>query len=432
MNRKQLILIFLALAVLGGAGLVLIHRHSASWSAPQGKMGRKLFPGFPLNDVAAIHVKNAAELHLANKDGAWRVQERGDYPANFSQIRDLLIKLTDLKISQSEPIGSSQLGRMDLEPPGKGTNSGTLVEFLDKQGKTLQSILLGKQHVEESSRPSPFGGGEYPDGRYLLLAGDNSELVLVSDPLSSIEINPESWLDRDFFKIDKLQSVSLVSTNASNSWKLTRLTENDPWVLADTNAGETLDSNKVASLAGAVGYPRFVDVASNTAPAATGLDKALVVNLATFDHFTYELKIGGKTPENNYYLTVAAAASLPAQRAAGPDEKPEDKQKLDKEFQDKTKELQDKLAREKSLGAWVYVVDSSLVDPLIRDRSQLLVDKKEENPAAKTGAEPPAEPKPAAVEMPGLLDAPPAANAAPAVTNVAPAVTNAPPAAPPK
>jgi hypothetical protein len=321
---------------------------------------------------------------------------------------------------------------MDLEPPGKGTNSGTLVEFLDKQGKTLQSILLGKQHVEESSRPSPFGGGEYPDGRYLLLAGDNSELVLVSDPLSSIEINPESWLDRDFFKIDKLQSVSLVSTNASNSWKLTRLTENDPWVLADTNAGETLDSNKVASLAGAVGYPRFVDVASNTAPAATGLDKALVVNLATFDHFTYELKIGGKTPENNYYLTVAAAASLPAQRAAGPDEKPEDKQKLDKEFQDKTKELQDKLAREKSLGAWVYVVDSSLVDPLIRDRSQLLVDKKEENPAAKTGAEPPAEPKPAAVEMPGLLDAPPAANAAPAVTNVAPAVTNAPPAAPPK
>ena len=232
--------------------------------------------------------------------------------------------------------------------------------------------------------------------------------------MSAIEVNPESWLDHDFFKIDKLQSVSLVSTNATNSWKLSRLTENDPWVLADTNAGEMLDSNKVSSLSGAVSYPRFVDVASNAAPSVTGLDKPLALTLTTFDHFTYELKVGGKTPENNFYLTVAVAADLPAQRDAGKDEKPEDKQKLDKEFQDKTKVLQEKLAREKSLAAWVYVVDSSLVDPLIRDRSQLLVDKKEENPAATTGAEAAAARKPAAAEAPGLLDAPPAANTPPA------------------
>ena len=183
MNRKQLTLIFLALAILGGAGLVLTHRNGASWSVPQGKMGQKLFPNFPINDVAAIHFKSAAELHLVTKDGTWRVQERGDYPANFSQISDLLIKLSDLKISQSEPIGSSQLARMELEPPGKGTNSGTLVEFLDKQGKPLQSILIGKKHVQQSTSPSPFGGGEYPDGRYLLLGGDNQNLLLVSDPL---------------------------------------------------------------------------------------------------------------------------------------------------------------------------------------------------------------------------------------------------------
>jgi len=431
MNRKQLTLIFLALLILGGAGMVLINRNSASWAAPRGQMGRKLFPSFPVNDFAAVHIQDAADLHLAIKDGTWRVRERSDYPANFSEIRALLLKLADLKITQSEPIGPSQLARMELEPPGKGTNSGTLVEFMDKQDKPLQSFLVGKTHVQESSRPSPFGGGESPDGRYLMLAGGNTNLLLVSDPLSAIESNPDAWLDHDFFKVEKLQSVSLVSTNATNSWKLTRLTENDPWVLADTNAGETLDSNKVASLGGALSYAGFVDIATNTAPAATGLDKPLAVSLATFDHFTYELKVGAKTPGDNAYLTVAAAADLPAQRAAGKDEKPEDKQKLDKEFQDKTKELQDKLAREKSYGQWVYVVSSSLVDPLIRDRSQLLVDKKEENPAAKTGAEPGAELKPAGVEAPGLLNAAPAANSAPAVTNTAPPGTNTPPAAPP-
>jgi hypothetical protein len=427
MNRKQLILIFLALVILGGAGLVLINHKDNSWSKPQGKMGRKLFPDFPLNDVATIHLKAASDLHLASKDGSWRVQERADYPANFSQIHDLLIKMLDLKISQSEPIGPSQLARMELEPPGKATNSGTLVEFLDKQGKTLQAFLLGKKHTEQSARPSPFGGGEFADGRYLILSNDTKDLLLVSDPLESIEVNPESWLDHDFFKIEKLQSVSLTSTNAANSWNLTRESETAPWVLAATNPGEVLDSNKVSSLAGTLSYASFVDVASNTAPAVTGLDKPMALTLATFDHFTYNLKTGGRTPENNLYLTVAVAAGIPTNRAAGQDEKPEDKQKLDKEFQDKTKELQARLAKEKAFGQWVYLVTSSEMEPLLRDRSQLLVDKKEETPALKTDAEPGAGPKPAAVEMPGLLDVPPAANTAPAVTNAAPASTNTPP-----
>src|SRR5258708_27799285 len=99
MNRKQLILIFLALVIVGGAGLVLLNRDSSTWSEAQGKMGQKLFPNFPLNDVAALHIKGEGDLRLARKDGTWRVVDRGDYPANFSQIHDLLIKVSDLKIS---------------------------------------------------------------------------------------------------------------------------------------------------------------------------------------------------------------------------------------------------------------------------------------------------------------------------------------------
>jgi len=335
----------------------------------------------------------------------------------ISQIKDLITKLADLKISQSQPIAASQLARMQLEPPGKGTNSAILAEFLDKQGKPLHSVLLGKKHTEESSRPSPFGGGEFDDGRYVMLPDDTQNLLLVPDPLSSVETSPESWLDKDFFKVDKLKSISLVSTNATNSWKLTRESEDGPWVLADTNAGETLDANKASSLASALSYASFLDVASNTAPAATGLDKPLALTLATFDHFTYDIKVGGKTPENNnLYMTVAAAADIPTNRAAAATEKPEDKQKLDAEFQEKTKALQEKLAKEKALGQWVYVVSSMQMDPLIRERSQLLVDKKEEKPADNTGAEP------GAVETPGIL-IPPAS---------APAATNAPPAEPPK
>lgn len=407
MNRKQLIFIFLALALLGGASLLLLNHHDAAWSSPQGKMGEKLFPGFPLNDIAAIRIQGAGEVHLARKGGVWKVRERGDYPANFSQISGLLLKLQELKISQSEAIGPSQMARMELQPPGQGAGSGTLLELKDEPGKILQSVLLGKKHMELPTAPSRFRAEESANGRYLLRTGDTQDLLLVSDPLEDVETDVESWLNHDFFKIEKPQSISLAAAASSNSWKLTRPSEADPWVLSDTNAGEILDTNKVSSLSSALSYASFVDVASNAAPAQTGMDHPMTATVTTFDHLTYELKIGAKTPENNYYLSVSAAGDPPAARTPGKDEKPEDKAKLDKEFEDKTKTLKDKLAQEKSLGPWVYVVSSGLIDPVIRSRARLMVDKNEDKPAAAADTAAP----PAAV--PDLSPAAPANISAP-------------------
>jgi len=69
--------------------------------------------------------------------------------------------MTDLKISQSETIGPSQLARMELEPPARDQlrHAGRVP---GQTGKTVQSILLGKQHTEPSRSPSPFGGGISP------------------------------------------------------------------------------------------------------------------------------------------------------------------------------------------------------------------------------------------------------------------------------
>ncbi|MGO8701822.1 MAG: DUF4340 domain-containing protein [Limisphaerales bacterium] len=382
MNRKQLISLLVALVVIGGACLVLLQRHEQSWSEKEGRAGQKLLQNFQVNDVAAIHLKGESELTLAKKNDRWVVVEKGNYPANFSQIDELLLKVRDLKIVQSEPIGAAQLARMHLADPGHGADSAVLVEFKDAQGKVLQSLLLGKKHTHKSDRPSamPFGDEGYEDGRYLMLKSDPQELLTVSDALSSLDPKAGEWLDKDFFKVEKPETFALESTNAANSWKLTRSSESAPWVLADTKAGEVLDTNKVASLASTLNYPSFVDV--SVAPASeTGLDKPLTVAVGTFDHFNYTLHIGKKTPENDYYLRIDATGVVPAERTVGKDEKPEDKKKLDKEFEDKNKPLQAKLKREQSLGQWTYVVNGWLIDPLIRDRAQLMVEKKPEKAA---------------------------------------------------
>jgi hypothetical protein len=126
----------------------------------------------------------------------------------------------------------------------------------------------------------------------------------------------------------------------------------------------------------------------NPKPEQTGLDKAQVITLETFDNFTYTLKLGNKSGEENYHFTMAVNANLAKERVAGKDEKPEDKTKLDKEFADKNKQLEEKLKNEKQFEKWTYLVAKWPFDPLLKDRAQLMVEKKEETKDAPKGDEP--------------------------------------------
>jgi hypothetical protein len=374
MNRKQFILVLAALAVIGGAGLVLLKHRKESWTVRESKMGDKVLPNFRFNDVAAIHIRGGVELNVVYTDGLWRVRERGGYAANYQQIRDLLMKVRDIKVVQSETIGPSQLARVNLEEPGKGIGSGTLLEFKDGRGQVLAALIAGKRHLRPHDGSTPFGLKGLFDGCYVLSPDDPKNVLLISDELASVAAAPEAWLSRDFYKPENIQTISVAATNPANCWSLSRETESRPWSLTggEPGGGGALDNTIAAQIAEMLGFLSFVDVVSNTAPSGTGLDQPTLVNILTFDHFAYTLKIGAKGPAGNYCMTVAVTADIPAGRVAGKDEKPEETKELDKEFQDKTKRLRDKLAKEQALAAWIYVADSQMIESLIRDRAQLL------------------------------------------------------------
>ena len=376
MNSKQLSILVVLAIVIGGLGFWAVKSRQDSWHESSASLGQKLLPNLPVNDVTAIHIKGSSELNLVKKDDSWRVQERGDYPANYNEISDFILKAADINVLQSEPIGASQLAHMELEE-GK---SATTLEFKGAGGKPLQTVLLGKKHSRKSDRPDPYGMGDNADGRYVMRKDDSKNVLLISDPMSNVEPNADHWLNKDFFKVEKAKTITFTSTNAANSWKLTRDTESAPWKLADVKAGEVLDTNKVSSVGSTLNYPSFVDVSTNSA-ADAGMDKPMTLVIETFDNFTYTIKLGKKTPENNYYTQVSVSANLPKERTAGKDEKAEDKAKLDKEFADKQKPLQEKLANEQKLDKWTYLVSSWTVDPLVRNRAELMVEKKEEKKA---------------------------------------------------
>lgn len=379
MNGKQFGILLALVVVLGGAGLMLYKNSSSSWTGGGTAVGQKLLGEFDVNTVAQIAIKHGpTELLVAKKNDLWRVAQRGDYPANFSEISSLLLKLKDMKVVQTETVGASQLPRLELV--ASGTNAPTNVEFRDASGKALKTLVLGKRHMQKRAGGSPMGDmddGGFADGRYVQVGGASEKVLLVSDELKQLEPNADTWLSKDFFKIEKAKAIAVTFPIATNSWKLVRETEGADLKLVDVKPGEELDSAKASGVANPLSSPSFADVAVGVTPEASGLDKPTVINVETLDGFAYTVKVGAKT-NDNFYLTMSVSANFVKERTPGKDEKPEDKTKLDKEFADKLKKLEEKLATEKAYEPWTYLVASWTVDSIIKERSHFMVEKKDE------------------------------------------------------
>jgi len=107
-------------------------------------------------------------------------------------------------------------------------------------------------------------------------------------------------------------------------------------------------------------------------PATLGLDKPVQIEIETFDGFRYTLRAAQKGTEEKYHLMVDVAADFPKERTPGADEKPEDKEKLDKEFKEKTEKLTEKLRNEKALAGRVFLVSKWTLDSVLKKRGDFL------------------------------------------------------------
>ena len=410
MNQKQLLNLLFVGLVLGGLGLLVHKQNSAKWEGGGDKFaGAKVLGEFPLNDVTRVTIKNSgSDLTLAKKNDAWVVADRGDYPADFSRVGNLIQGFWDLKSVQEIKVGASQLGRMDLITPTKGAaNTGTLVELLDKDSKPLASLLLGKKY----NKKSPGMEDGYPAGRYVMpTAGANaSKVSLVSETLDQAEPKAADWLNKTFVGVDKIQSVAVSGTSPEIHWKMTRATdEATDWKLDGIKADEKLDTAKVPSFTSTFGTPNFLDVLPVDAKLG---DNPSTVTVETFENVTYTFKIG--TPHGeNYPISVSVTANAPRERKPGKDEKPADKKRLDDEFAAKLKTLDEKVAKEKALPPRLYVFSKSSFDPVLKKRSELLEEKKPTpTPSPSPAVGPKATLKPLVVPAAASTPAPTAAPA---------------------
>jgi hypothetical protein len=182
--------------------------------------------------------------------------------------------------------------------------------------------------------------------------------------------------------------------------------------MADVKPGENFDASKASGLNYALSSPSFNDVVSPEASAGqTGMAKPAVIKIQTFDGFTYTIDAGAKT-NDDYYMKVSVQGDFAKERVAGKDEKAEDKQKLDKEFKEKTEKLEEKLKNEQKFSKWTYLVSKWTLDSVLKDRKDFLSErkdeKKDENKEEKPAAAASTNVSPVEALPPELKNLPPA------------------------
>jgi len=178
------------IGVLLVAGLVLIAL--ALWVSSQRHLERTLESGqsvlpslkSTLNAVTEVHLSKGDGTHATLKKTAsdWIVTER-DYPSDSSQVRKLLLDLSDLQVVENktrEPGSYPQIGVQDVTSPQA---TGTRVDVVEP-GKTL-SLIVGKTSGTKSS--------------YVRVV-DTPQSFLASPQLTP-DADPRRWLDKALIDI---------------------------------------------------------------------------------------------------------------------------------------------------------------------------------------------------------------------------------------
>jgi Domain of unknown function (DUF4340) len=353
MNARVVGVLLILLVALGGGALLVQQQQGAKSSPAGGTLGQPLLKDLQASQIASIVIRQPKEtITVARKDERWTIAERGGFPADIEKVRGFVVQAISLKVGQSEPIGEKDRARLLLDA------GGTAVEFLGADGKPLASLVAGKKYFKaEPENPEKANG----DGRYVMLAGDEKRVVVVSDPLAQASTRSADWISKAGFAAEKVKVMEVRFADGTG-WKIERSGDNADWKLAGARADEKLEVTMANAASYSLSSIELADVApANAKPEDTGLDKPTVVNATTLDGLTYTLKVG-KPSGNSSYATIAIAG----------EPKPEGK-----DAEERLKKINERLPREKALGAYVLLIPKSKLDDILKRRADLLTKKEE-------------------------------------------------------
>ncbi len=339
MTTKNLVILAGVAAVLGGAAYFTT---SGKKMKSPSVVGKKILPAFEVSDIARVEIGGAKKVALAATDKGWTVESLHGYPADVTKIRENLLKLQDLKVGQLAV--------------GKKIENPATVALKNASGKDLATVQLGDVHMSKpKGQMAQFGGGGYPDGRYVTFDG---KAVLVKDALDAFDGDPRKWIDTSICKVPAADIVSVTYQKGKETVKLAR--KDGKWNLEGLGPKEELDTSKTYSIDSALSYLDLTGVADpKLTEAELGFTTGAVYTATLKNGTTYTAKTGNATGSDRW-LKISAAFKAVGTNAVE-----------NAQLEQAVKVFNEKVAK------WTYSVSSYSADNLAKSRTDLVKAKEE-------------------------------------------------------
>ncbi len=290
MNARNAAILVVLLAVLGGGALLYQRQEAARRPDSAAALGQKVLKDLKAAEIASIRIAEPkAALTLLRKDQGWVVAERQDFPADLAAVRDFVVRMIDLKVGQSEPIGEKDRARLNLD------SSGTRVQFGGADGKPLAELVLGRKYFKREPEDAQKALG---DGRFVLLPSNPGVTYVVADPLAQASAASAGWIDHAGFKVEKVRALE-VRYPEGGGWRIERSGDNAEWRLDGAKPGEKLDVSKANAASYTLSLLTLADVAPKGA-SDTGLDKPVRIDATTLAGVSYAIRVGRESGDNYY------------------------------------------------------------------------------------------------------------------------------------
>ncbi|MBL6457987.1 DUF4340 domain-containing protein [Belnapia sp. T6] len=192
MQRRTLLLLSTAAAVTLGAALVLTPSVLRQEVAPPA--ARLAFDGLAARLASAERIevrKHDASLVVARQGDAWVLPERGNYPVRAERVRELLVGLTELRLTEPRTTDPGQLDRLGLDDPMRPGSTALLLRVLGTGGQPLAELVVGRRRVRTQ--------GNVPESVYVRRP-EESQAWLAEGRLP-VDSDPQLWMDRDIANI---------------------------------------------------------------------------------------------------------------------------------------------------------------------------------------------------------------------------------------
>ena len=199
MSRQRFILIVIA-AVLAISGALYL---STQRNLPRDSSGTLLLPYLAneLSTVTAVELRKGSAnptLTLHQQGDRWTVAQRGDYPADVSKLRKLLLALSDARIVEEKTSNPASYPLIGVDDPASPGSTGVEVSFAARDGK--HAVIIGK----------PVGAGNFARR-----AGEKTSYSV--EPAISFEAEPRYWIESKLIDIAAADIQSIAVKPAAGS-----------------------------------------------------------------------------------------------------------------------------------------------------------------------------------------------------------------------